>query len=670
MPEAVEDEVSDHTTQIGQVLTEIELLKQRVAIRETQRTGESPLSAGSTMMSRKRKADEIDETLPDRDLTSQLVSLYFDRIHPQFPILHKERSTQELVSFVMSDDFDAQNWPLILYAIVAVSLRFLHRRSIAEEDRTRYYKSCTDKLILSSLSITETCQLQAMVVLAIDMVGISNGPQTWGIISLICAAAIHLGLCREEAKVYNLDSVNGEQMMQLKGPQVLPPSKDFVEQESRRRLFWGIYMLDRVLAVATSFNVKIDDGEIDRMLPISESFWKPAVDSCPPRTVWYESPSRTDYQLQNRHFVDPFGYMIQILQILGNIHRFLRRTLNIYSSEDVAAWQEQYRDLDSRLAQWHDELPSEIASPIFVYGEFVNPMIVSVHSMFHTAVIRLHSTAGYAYLKSEYFTSSAVASQKCLNAVNQVIAIARHVVSSGTWHQLGPHYAWMLWVSARLLLVDCVTTHRKFPTDLDFLVSALDKMGHSWKVAARYWEILTLVIDEELSLRKERPQASGISEDSESKRLSSAQILADMGRNAYSLDAILNKEKDSGTAKDGSPSHGSHKQASAQSATSTTPPEPPIMAAPQAQPVSMSYRSRRASPTPMPSNLGAPEERELNDALNGMFDWFNFPRPVGLDGTSTPNFHSLDEYRNLVGNKDFPYVNYRDWLEPSNSPNQ
>jgi hypothetical protein len=228
----------------------------------------------------------------------------------------------------------------------------------------------------------------------------------------------------------------------------------------------------------------------------------------------------------------------------------------------------------------------------------------------------------------------------------------------------------MLWVSARVLLVDCVTTHRKFPTDLDFLVSALDKMGHSWKVAARYWEILTLVIDEELSLRKERPQASGISEDSESKRLSSAQILADMGRNAYSLDAILNKEKDSGTAKDGSPSHGSHKQASAQSVTSATPPEPPIMAAPQAQPVSVPYRSRRASPTPMPSNLGAPEERELNDALNGMFDWFNFPRPVGLDGTSTPNFHSLDEYRNLVGNKDFPYVNYRDWLEPSKSPNQ
>lgn len=652
----------------------------------------------------------MEDKLPDRELTSQLVTLYFDRVHPQFPILHKERTNRELVAFMMSEEFDAEQWPLLLYAIVAVTLRFLPRRSIAEEDRAKYYKRCTDRLILASLSITEISQLQAMVVLAVDMVGISNGPQTWGIISLICAAAIHLGLCREETEIYSTETGAGDQVMQLKGPQVLPASRDFVEQESRRRLFWGIYMLDRVLAVATSFNVKVDDGEIDRMLPVVENLWRPAIDSAlPPRTEWYASPLRTgDEQLHNKQFVDPFGYMIQILQILGKIHVFLRRPLNIYSANDVARWQEKYRELDSTLHQWYVGLPPEIVNPMFVYGEFVNPMIVSVHSMFHTAMIRLHSTAGYAYLKSEHFTSSAVAKQRCLEAVSQVVSIARHVVSSGAWQQLGPHYAWMLWVSARLLLVDCVTTHRKFPTDLDFLVSALDKMGHAWTVAGRYWEILALVIDEELSLRKERPQASGMSEDSESKRMSSAQILADMGRNAYSLDAILNKEKDSSSAgggKDASPGHPASLRgpSSATSATpSALPPAVPIAppgahhATSQNQNQNQNrnqnqthpgnghnnnhigthhptpYRSRRGSPAPgaaaAGANLGVPEERELNDALNGMFDWFNFPRPMGLDGTTTPTLHSLDEYRNMVGNKEFAYGNYRDWLDQSGSP--
>lgn len=47
---------------------------------------------------------------------------------------------------------------------------------------------------------------------------------------------------------------------------VLPEPKSFIEDESRRRLFWMIYLLDRYATVATAFEFALDEKEIDRKL--------------------------------------------------------------------------------------------------------------------------------------------------------------------------------------------------------------------------------------------------------------------------------------------------------------------------------------------------------------------------------------------------------------------
>ena len=52
---------------------------------------------------------------------------------------------------------------------------------------------------------------------------------------------------------------------------VLPEPKSFIEDESRRRLFWMVYLLDRYATVATAFEFALDEKEIDRKL-VSVSF--------------------------------------------------------------------------------------------------------------------------------------------------------------------------------------------------------------------------------------------------------------------------------------------------------------------------------------------------------------------------------------------------------------
>lgn len=47
---------------------------------------------------------------------------------------------------------------------------------------------------------------------------------------------------------------------------VLPESESFIEEESRRRLFWVVYLLDRYATVATAFEFALDERDIDRRL--------------------------------------------------------------------------------------------------------------------------------------------------------------------------------------------------------------------------------------------------------------------------------------------------------------------------------------------------------------------------------------------------------------------
>ena len=101
------------------------------------------------------------------------------------------------------------------------------------------------------------------VILALDIVGNSNGPPGWNLLALITRSVVQLGLAVETTSasvapvfpsIYTLRAM------------VLPEPKSFIEDESRRRLFWMVYILDRYATIATAFEFALDEKEIDRKL--------------------------------------------------------------------------------------------------------------------------------------------------------------------------------------------------------------------------------------------------------------------------------------------------------------------------------------------------------------------------------------------------------------------
>lgn len=102
--------------------------------------------------------------------------------------------------------------------------------------------------------------------------------------------------------------------------------------------------------------------------------------------------------------------------------------------------------------------------------------------------------------------------------------------------KLGPPFAFTLWVSARLLLVHGSTIAHTVSPDILFFVDTLARMGHHWKVAERYSNILQRVLDE----YGEYQQSGAV--DGERSTPSTVKILADMRRCAFDLDFLISRQ--------------------------------------------------------------------------------------------------------------------------------
>lgn len=638
---SVEDTVVEHSDLIQQLKSQLDYLqrdfqqsKQRYQQQQTiheapsssRKEQQAPIILESNSSYPDHQGDDGGDTkYPPSSMALELIDLYFQRVHAQFPILHPEETRNDLKSQVQT----GSGWSTLLYSVIAISIRCLDGTRLSSSQRKQYHENCKNNVILQSLNITTVKSLQALAILAYDMVGVSNGPQTWGILALVTSAARHLGLFKEETT--EIVSRTSTESISTKDDVILSPAETFLERETRRRLFWGIFLLDRYSAVATSFAFRIAENEIDRLLPTKEALW--SIDTAgEPRTKWLKTEARQTDSLNETENMDQFGYLIQIIHILSLIHEFLRRPVHINSFNEVIQWQMTYRQLDREIEDWHVQLPEQIKN-----WPHLTPMIAMINAAYNTTVIRLHSSAGYSLIKSDFFTSSPSAARKCTEAAKNMVSLARQVSAMGNWECLGPHYAWSIWVSARLLLVDSVTTNKgAFPVDLEFLIAALKQMGNVWKVAARYWEILSLVIDEELELRG--------TPGSEHRR--SAAILSDMRRNAYALDYLLSNKSPGDTNDDHNTNndtggtqqqqhnhhHHPHQQQQQQIQSSSNPDHSPE------------------------SGLGYPD-------INGMFDFFNWPKPLDSDGAVTPMLHSLDEYKNILSKEGFELdPNQEDWL--------
>ncbi|KAF2770237.1 hypothetical protein EJ03DRAFT_270728 [Teratosphaeria nubilosa] len=473
-----------------------------------------------------------DQDFPPYDLLYALTDLFFKHVNTWCPILHRRSTLDSLFGPTSLEEADR----ILLFAIVATTLRFSTDPRLSEHARERYHSISKQKVLLYGLENSSVKALQALVILALDIVGSSNGPPGWNLLALITRSVVQLGLAVEATSqsvaplypsIYTLRAM------------VLPEPRSFIEDESRRRLFWMVYLLDRYATISTAFEFALDDKEIDRRLPCRDDLFarNQAVE-----TKWFSTSDRTDYSVNKPENLGSFSYYIEIVGILSQIHRFLKRPVDIGALSDVEQWQQEYRQLDGKLNAWKFSLPTEYSNMSRIFNrsagnKIVNCIWIMLHTTYQTAVIRLHSSAAYPTTRSPIFTPSFSASQRCNTAVEDICALNTYVRNNHMLDKLGPPFAFSLWVAARLLLVHGSTIDRQVNSAVNQLVETLRELGYYWKVAERYATLLSRVLEEYSESERGPAPANGVRETP-----STVRILADMRRNAFDLDFLISRQ--------------------------------------------------------------------------------------------------------------------------------
>ncbi|KKY29061.1 putative c6 transcription factor [Phaeomoniella chlamydospora] len=485
--------------------------------------------------------------------------------------------------------------------------------------------------------------LQALVILAIDITGTSNGPPGWNLLALITRSVVQLGLAVEATS--SLVSPNLLSIYTLRAI-VLPEPETWIEDESRRRLFWMIYLLDRYGTIATAFDFALDDKEIDRKLPCRDDLFSR---NQPVETRWFGSNERTDHTADRPENLGSFSFYCEVLGILSSVHQFLKRPVDITALQDVERWQRDYRDLDSKLNLWKYGLPIEFGNGARLFQPGANKQItcmwVMLHVTYHTVVIRLHSSAAYPTTRSPIFTPSYSAMMRCLSAVDAIVDLTKFVTENNMLDKLGPPFAFSLWVCSRLLLVHGSTVDHRVKSEIFLFVNTLSQIGQYWQVAKRYTQLLARVLDEYQQTQKERTASVNSSDVNETP--ASMHILADMRRTAFDLDFLISHQPKlpirNSVNLDSAPNRSPYPSAMANATTSNIIQNPPS-----------------TSRTPLPNEL------EYLD----VFDFFNMPRlpTFGLDTgihSNTNNGHGLYENRGGGGGAAGGFHNIMDFMVPN-----
>ncbi|KAM0211705.1 hypothetical protein ACHAQD_010113 [Fusarium lateritium] len=433
--------------------------------------------------------------LPPHDIIYSLVDLYFKHCNTWCPIL--ERKTIFATFFGSTSMEEADR--ILLYAIVATTLRFLKDPRLSPEMSTYYHRVAKHTVQLYAMEHTTVPALRALLIITLDELGTSNGPRGWNLLSLLAQNVKQLGLC-EESSVFL--SAEASEMTHTASSHRVAAGKpeSWIEDEGRRRLYWMIYSLDRYATIATpTFDFILNDTKINRFLPCSYDLFSKNV---PVETRSLSSYNNQQWPIMTYLVNKPenlgsFAYHCEILVILSRIHEFLKTPVDVTSASDMAEWRNTYRNLDRTLDGWLQSLPSEYSKISALCHSDPASRVANwfmLHSAYVTAAVKLHSSAAYPTVRSHIFVPSHYAMQRCLSAAQSLGDITRDVLEADGLNLLGPSFAFSLWVAARLLLVHAATVGCPVDSQIDFFIDTLRDVGQHWEVANNYSKILHRVV--------------------------------------------------------------------------------------------------------------------------------------------------------------------------------
>ncbi|KAF9357494.1 hypothetical protein BGX26_003625 [Mortierella sp. AD094] len=353
--------------------------------------------------------------VPRKDILDHLIQLFFDSVYYQLPIIHPG-------SF-MTQYREGKVSPNLLNAICAAAARFSTHSDVITTPAFlagEPFASNVRAALVDSIDIPTVANVQALLLLGMYEYGAARGPRAWMFGGMAIRMAHELGLNREDSSP----------VFYLKG--------DWVMRETRRRTFWGCFIMD-VLASSSSGRPRMmDERDCEVLLPSEDNAWheaRPVVtemldgDEGPdsstdsskeekadtntktnktasPRSEPSHATANTSDQNpkeaqkssrgegnQKSHRLSSFAYLIRIQGILGKVSQYVNRPQTKKSIPPNEPGSE-FSILDAALAAWLQSIPSS-----FKYSPENSEMlkekkegciVIFMYVIYHTSVVLLH----------------------------------------------------------------------------------------------------------------------------------------------------------------------------------------------------------------------------------------------------------------------------------------
>ncbi|KAI8588085.1 fungal-specific transcription factor domain-containing protein [Geranomyces variabilis] len=282
------------------------------------------------------------------EAAAELLHLFFQYLHPIMPLIHKP-------TFYANS---ASHSPLLLNAMYALAARFSSHPSIQTESCYNagdlfYIKA--REMVDHYMDVPNASTVTALLILANYAAESDRGSAAWMYSGMAIRMAQELKLNVEPDFEDSFAST---------------ANLTWLDKESRRRLWWNCFVLDRYAGAAADRSMIINEKDCKVYLPSLEQYWESETG---PSELATTGPGGTNdtYQIavltSTNVFTpglssqSPYGYFVLLIKIFGKILEYTNLLKSTQRSNVTPALNPdadyQLTVLDASLRDWFSSLP-------------------------------------------------------------------------------------------------------------------------------------------------------------------------------------------------------------------------------------------------------------------------------------------------------------------------
>ncbi|KAF6803389.1 fungal specific transcription factor [Colletotrichum musicola] len=393
----------------------------------------------------------------------------------------------------------------------------LHDRSFVQELLRMQEKAKDSRklVVLDGMGDLTLESLQALAIVAFVDIADGKNSYGWSLVASLTRNVQRLHLNVEES-TQGSDHV----LLPTTGP-AMNMSENWAESEERRRVFWGIFLLDRLGSISTGSKPTLTAEEVSRRLPVDGGLWRKCQPALTPFfDIWDSNaaniantiaflPSQYEVtgQESSNHFtnenelsaeksssyarpakIGAFSYCIEAVESLSRITSFfLQQKINYLDRSEVSSWLTRFKELDLRLVHWKKFLPQRWKNPDDTHNPVtaaaMDPNMTLAHVAHNTSLIFLHQRVAYPSEEIKHLKlPSACSAETCFLSAVQTANISSKYLQQGiVTNAMAPLFSLCIFASAKILLVHAKFCNEALPIEFRTLVEMLERISLTWQ---------------------------------------------------------------------------------------------------------------------------------------------------------------------------------------------